>query len=272
MIGYTTILYDADMVDTGIADIGACQYDGVELALSKVRAITPQKVSTLTERYDLDVYCVMGGWLESDEQVSDIVGGAKVASDLDATFLGLLPPRRNLVDESTLADWLDEIGDAAAAAGVTPVIHHHGATMIESPDEIEMWLERTPPNIELLFDTAHYYPYGDIFDGLERFAAQTSYVHLKDIDPPAEFDQYTANLTNADYNLDSVINYFQSFTDPGDGVIDFPAVLDVLSDFDCPLTIEVEYQIHDPLVHAKRNRDYLVSISQNSSFGSQGQG
>lgn len=260
MIGYTTILYDADSVETGIADIGACQYDGVELALSKVRAISPERVERLADQYDLEVFCVMGGWLESDEQVADIVDGATVAGELDATFLGLLPPRRGLVAESTLAGWLEEIGQAAADVGVTPVIHHHGATVIESPAEIEEWLQRSPDNMDLLFDTAHYYPYGDVLEGLDRFAEQTAYVHLKDIDPPAEFDRYTENLTNADYNLDSVINYFQSFTDPGDGVIDFVSVLDALDGFACPLTIEVEYEIHDPLVHAKRNRDFLNEL------------
>lgn len=260
MLGYTTILYDAAAVETGIADIGACQYDGVELALSKVRAATPERVAALTAEYGLDVFCVMGGWLESDEQVGAIVDGATVAADLDATFLGLLPPRRGLVADSTLAGWLDEIGDAARDAGVTPVIHHHGATAVESPEEIATWLDRSPPGMELLFDTAHYYPYGDILDGLDRFAEEIAYVHLKDIDPPAEFDRYTSHLTNADYNLDSVINYFQSFTDPGDGVIDFAAALDSLEWYDGPLTIEVEYQLHDPLVHAKRNRDYLVGL------------
>lgn len=260
MLGYTTILYDGDTVETGISDIGACQYDGVELALSKVRAATPERVAALTEEHDLDVYCVMGGWVESDEQVAEIVDGATVASELDATFLGLLPPRRGLVAESTLDDWLVEIGVAARDAGVVPVIHHHGATVIESPEEIASWLDRAPDNMELLFDTAHYYPYGDVVEGLERFANEIAYVHLKDIDPPAEFERYTTNLTNADYNLDSVINYFQSFTDPGDGVIDFAAVLDTLDWYDGALTIEVEYQIHDPLVHAKRNRDYVVSL------------
>ncbi|MFB6174222.1 MAG: sugar phosphate isomerase/epimerase family protein [Halobacteriales archaeon] len=257
-LGYTTILYDAEATTEGIGDVGACRYDGIELSLGQVRAAGVGTVADLTAEHGLDVYCVMGDWLESADQVAAVADGAEVAADLGADFLGLLPPRRGLVDDDTLDGWLAEVCGAAAAAGVTPVLHHHGATHVEGPGEIAAWLDRGPDSLGLLFDTAHYYPYGDVLDGLERFHGEIDYVHLKDVDPPASFEDYTADLTAAEFNLDSVINYFRSFTDPGEGVIDFAAVRGSLPEV--PVTIEVENQVHDPLVHAKRNRDYWTSL------------
>ncbi|RQH02656.1 sugar phosphate isomerase/epimerase family protein [Natrarchaeobius oligotrophus] len=256
-IGYTTILYDEASLEEGIADIGACRYDGVEIGLEKIRAAGPENVSAWFETHDLELYCVMSGWFESDEDVEGFADDAETVAELGAQYYGLLPPQRGGTDDETFAAWLETFCSAATDAGLVPVMHHHGATHVEQPDEIRRWLDEGPDSLELLYDTAHYYPYGDELEGIERFADDIAYVHLKDVDPGADFAEHTAALTSGEFHLDNVINYFRTFTDLGEGEIDFDAVARTLEDvgYDGHVTIEIENETERPLVHAKLNVD-----------------
>src|SRR5207245_6069546 len=64
------------------------------------------------------------------------------------------------------------------------VVHHHGGTFIETPDEIDRLLAATDPElIGLLMDTGHLvYGGGDPVELLERHGDRVRYVHLKDLD------------------------------------------------------------------------------------------
>lgn len=267
-VGYTTLLYDSAEVTDGISDIAACRYDGVEIGLDKLLAAGPAAVREALAEHGLALYCVMGGWLESDEALERMCDHAETVDELGATFFGVLPPRRGLVDDATLQGWFDALGAALQPTDLTGLIHHHGATHIESPDEIDAWLERTPAAFDLLFDTAHYYPYQAAYPadavggGIRRFGEDIAYVHLKDIDPSADFDAHRDRLSRGELSLDSVVEYFRTFTDLGDGVIDFhdlPAALDDVG-YDGHLTIEIENRESLPLVHAKRNYDYYEAV------------
>jgi len=263
-IGYATIMYDSKaVVSTGISDFAACRYGGVEIGLGKAEAIGRDTLATLLDEYELDLYCVMAGWLNTVDDLQSAVEGADFANALGADFLGILPPPRGVVTDEMFEDWLGEIGEAAMEAGVTPVIHHHGGTHVEQPEEIQRWLADGPDNLKLLFDTAHYYAYGEITEGIERFADDIAYVHLKDIDPPAEFQTYIDSLTAGEKDYDSIINYIWAFTDLGNGVIDFDEVYKALQriGYDGHVTIEVENRRNHPLVHAKENIDHLRSVT-----------
>jgi inosose dehydratase len=259
-IGYATLMYDPEeIVSEGLGDIAACRYDGVEIGLPKVNHIGPDRLEGLLEEYDLEIYCVMAGWLNTEEDVREAIDGTETAAALGAEFLGILPPPRGVVDDETFQRWLDEIGAAAADAGVVPVLHHHAGAHVEGPEEIRRWLDDGPDELELLFDTAHYYAYGDVAEGIERFADDIAYVHFKDIDPPSDFDTHVANLTAGKVDYDSIVTYFGSFIDLGDGVLDFSAINQALKrvDYDGHVTIEIENQRSLPLVHAKRNISHL---------------
>lgn len=265
-IGYTTMMYDKESIRTGLSDIGACRYDGVEMGLEKLRHAGPNAVREWIEEYDLDFYCVMAEWPVNEAAVKRICQGAEFVGEVGASYYGLLPPERHRENEETLSRWLDDIGEAATAAGITPLIHHHGVTEIEQPDEIEYWLKNSPDNFELLFDTAHYYPYGDVEKGIERFADDIAYIHLKDVDPPAEFEDHAAALSSGSYHLDNVINYFRAFTDLGKGILDFEDIHQMLAsiDYDGHCTIEIENQTELPLIHAKQNFDFATDVTGRS--------
>lgn len=271
-VGYTTIMYEEESLSEGIADIAACRYDGIEMSLGKARAAGPEAIREQLEKYDLNLYLLMGEWLESDAAADRVADGASIAADLGAKFIGILPPKRGHVDDESLENWIAHVCNAAADANVTPLLHHHGATHIEQPDEIEAWLDRSPDNLELLWDTAHQYPYGEhypegnVTDGIDRFADDIAYVHLKDVDPGSSFSDNVTNLSSGEFTLGDVVHFFSTFTDLGEGCIDFKGVSDALDDigYEGDITIEIENQTTDPLVHAKQNIDYWDRVSNNT--------
>lgn len=267
-LGYATLTYDPEeIVREGIGDLAACGYDGVEIGLPKIEEIGRERLTDELDRYEMDLYCVMAGWLNEHADVRDAVDGLDVAADLDVDFLGILPPPRGIVDDATFQSWLEEIGTAAGNHGVTPVVHHHAGSHIEQPDEIRRWLDDGPPELELLFDTGHYYAYGDVCDGIERFADDIAYFHYKDIDPPSDFQSHVTNLSAGKVDYDSIMTYFGAFTDLGEGVLDFEAIRRKLDDvsYEGNRTIEVDTVQGPTLAHAKRNLDFIRDADVQSS-------
>lgn len=265
--GYTAMMYGAEDIEHALGDFAACRYDGVEIGVEKIQAAGPENVKQWLDEYDLDLYLAMGEWIENEDAAQRMVEVMPMVSDLGAEFVGVLPPQRGRHDETTVESWLSRVSEAAVEEGLRPVLHHHGATAVEQPGEIRHSLDAVD-GLELVFDTAHYYPYsdnypeGDVTDGIERFAADIAYVHLKDIDPVKDFTSNRDALTNANFHLDNVINYFRSFTDLGDGILDFEGAYEALSDagFDGHYTIEIENQTEKSLVHAKENYDFWQQV------------
>ncbi|MBX0296875.1 sugar phosphate isomerase/epimerase family protein [Haloarcula nitratireducens] len=269
-VGYTTIMYGEESLLDGLEEISACGYDGVETSLGEISTVGKDRFQQQLDDCGLDLYCTMGEWLESQAAADRIADGAETAAELGAPYLGILPPHRGTTEDADLERWLEQVCDAAASAGVTPVLHHHGATLIEQPDEIASWLDRAPDNLGLLWDTSHHYPYGenypegDVTDGIERFADDIEYVHLKDVAPGDNFDAHVEALSNGERRLDTVFWYYNAFTDLGKGVIDFEGVDEALDQigYDGHITVEIENQTEDTRTHAEQNYDYWRAIAE----------
>lgn len=266
-VGYTTIMYNAEDLEDAFGDIGACRYGGVEVGVEKVRAVGPDAVAAWMEEHDLDLYAVMSEWIEDEAAVDRMIDDMPMLAELGAKYVPFLPPQRGRQDRATVERWLGELSDAATDHGLAPLVHHHGATAIEGLGEIRAVLDAVD-DLELLWDTAHHYPYGegfpegDVTDGVERFADEIAYVHLKDVDPVKDFAANRDALSEGDFHLDNVINYFRSFTDLGEGVIDFRGAYEALDriGYDGHYTIEIENRTELPLVHAKQNYDYWGDV------------
>lgn len=261
--GYATLMYDPEEIASeGLGDVAACQYDGVEIGLPKVNDIGEEALVEQLTEYDLDLYCVMAGWLNEADDVQEAIDGVETAAKLGANFIGILPPPRGQVSDQTFESWLNDIGAAASDVDVTPVMHHHAGAHVEQPHEIRRWLNDGPAELELLFDTAHYYAYGDIVEGIQRFVDDIAYVHYKDISPPSDFAVHVENLSSGKVDYDSILTYFGSFTDLGEGVLDFSEIsraLD-LAGYNGHQAVEIDTVQSQPIVHAKRNMDYLKEI------------
>jgi inosose dehydratase len=70
--------------------------------------------------------------------------------------------------------------DICRQAGYQPTFHHHGASYVETPEEIERLLERT--EVGLCLDTGHLVlGGGDPVSAARDWAERINHVHLKDV-------------------------------------------------------------------------------------------
>lgn len=144
--------------------------------------------------------------------------------------------------------------------GLRSVIHHHGATYVETPAEVETFLNRTDPTlIGLCFDTGHYaLGGGDPVAGIQKFADRIWHVHFKDFDP-AVLAQANAN----GWGYQQLIAQGM-FCELGTGNVDFPNTLAALKAINYTGWIVVEQDVWpglgNPKQNAARNRAYLQTI------------
>jgi inosose dehydratase len=166
---------------------------------------------------------------------------------------------------ATFGEGANQIGRAVfAETGLRTVFHHHCAGYVETPDEIERFLDVTHPEaVGLVFDTGHF-AYGaghfDVAEGLRRFAPRIQYVHLKDCSPAV-----AAQAREAGWD------YFQAlrhgvFCELGQGGVDFAAVLQWLDERAYSGYVLVEQDVLPgmgaPRDSARRNRDYLRKVEE----------
>jgi inosose dehydratase len=145
--------------------------------------------------------------------------------------------------------------------GITLAYHHHMGAYVESPDDIDTLMRLTDPaSVGLLFDTGHAY-YGGAADPaalLRKHAARVVHVHCKDVRP--------AIVTKARNDGWSFLRgvLAGTFTVPGDGVIDYDAVLAVLHEagYRGWLVVEAEQDpaVAPSYVYAKKGYETLKRI------------
>jgi inosose dehydratase len=156
---------------------------------------------------------------------------------------------------------LNQFGEHLQAAyGITLAYHHHMGAYVESPADIDRLMAETGPQVGLLFDTGHAWYGGaaDVNALLHKHLHRVVHVHCKDVRP-----QVVRSARNEGWSfLRGVLN--GTFTVPGDGAIDFDAVLTTLhaGGYRGWLVVEAE---QDPAVapsyaFAKKGHDTLRRI------------
>ena len=152
------------------------------------------------------------------------------------------------------ADWAEfgrritAVGDDVLSAGVQLVYHHHMGTIVESEADIDAFMTATGPSVHLLLDTGHAtFAGADPAALARRYRARISHFHAKDVRPEV---MRTARRERLSF-LDAVIAGV--FTVPGDGCIDYRAVLMELPGYSGWAVVEAEQdpdKAH-PLTYAK---------------------
>ena len=149
-------------------------------------------------------------------------------------------------------------------AGLRTVFHHHCAGYVERPDEIDILMRVTDPNLlGLCFDTGHYrFGGGDPIAAIQTYKDRIWHVHFKDCHPEI-----------AERSRAEQWDYFTSvrngiFCELGKGDIDFPRIKEELEKLGYEGWIVVEQDVlpgmGKPKESARRNREYLASIGLKS--------
>ncbi len=156
------------------------------------------------------------------------------------------------------ADGLSKLGNIAKEYDITLVYHHHMGTVVQTAEEIDKMMAMCDPEaVYLLFDTGHLAYCGeDYMAVLKKYAKRIKHVHLKDIRPEIVQKVKAEHLSF----LQGV--RLGAFTVPGDGVIDFKPVFDVLdeADYEGWMLVEAEQDpaIANPFKYAKKARAYIA--------------
>jgi len=128
-------------------------------------------------------------------------------------------------------DWRDygrrltALAKRMADFGVGMAFHHHMGTIVETDDEVGRLMEAAGPAVGLLYDCGHcVFAGGDPAALLKRHVARVVHVHCKDARKTVLDRARAADESFMQAVLDGV------FTVPGDGFVDFPALLAILAD------------------------------------------
>lgn len=119
---------------------------------------------------------------------------------------------------------LTAFGAHLAQHGVRLAYHHHMGAYVETPDDVDRLMQVTGDDVGLLFDSGHMsFAGGDAVAMLAKHVGRVCHVHCKDVRPGV-----VALARNRNWSfLQAVIN--GAFTVPGDGAVDFDALLSVLA-------------------------------------------
>jgi inosose dehydratase len=271
----------ATSLQTCLAEARSAGFDGIELGHK-----FPREASLLRPILDRHRLTLISGWHSARLLERD------AAAELDAMRLHLallrelgcavvilaetsdavhgnrsvpLSRRPVLADDAwpVFANRLTTLTDTVADDGLAIAYHHHMGTIVQTEAEIDRLMAMTGPNLKLLLDTGHA-----TFGGADpaalarRHRGRIAHVHCKDVR-----QSVMAEAVRGDWSfLDSVVAGV--FTVPGDGAVDFNAVLAELPDYSGWLVVEAEQDPAkaDPLTYARLGHDNLAGFAKHAGL------
>ena len=155
---------------------------------------------------------------------------------------------------------LTDLAQRLSRRGIRLVYHHHIGSVVESEAEIDRLMAATGDSVALLLDTGHL-----AFAGVDpavlarRYGHRIAHVHCKDVRRDVLAGVRAGDASFLAAVLDGV------FTVPGDGCIDFGAVLTALAaaDYRGWLVVEAEQDPAKapPLAYARLGFAYLSAAA-----------
>jgi inosose dehydratase len=180
-----------------------------------------------------------------------------------ARAAGRVTPNLSLPAEWWLeaADGINGIARAVRdETGLRTVFHHHCATFVETPAEIDALMKATDRAlVGLCLDTGHAtYGGGSPLDLLDRYRDRIWHVHFKDCDP-----RVAERARHEEWDYQTALRH-GLFCELGKGAVDFAAVVRELerSGYDGWIVIEQDVLpgMGAPADSARRNRSYLREL------------
>lgn len=270
-------LGDDTPLEACLAEARAAGYEGIELGRKFPRRAA--ELSPILARHGL---ALVSGWYGAELRrrpvkaelaavedhlalLADMGCGVMVFAEVSDSVQGErgvpLSRRPRLADGEWpwFGEALTEVAEHIMARGVRMAFHHHMGTVVETEEEIDRLMAVTGEAVGLLLDTGHLgYAGADVARVARRHAARIVHVHAKDVRPAV-----LAEARRRDQSfLDAVVAGV--FTVPGDGCVDYPALLAILRDarYAGWLVVEAEQDpaVAHPLTYAKMGHSYLARV------------
>ena len=194
------------------------------------------------------------------EMGAKVVGISEQGHSIQGTDKSIFDDKYIMNDEEwdALCTGVNKLGKVAKDMGITLTFHHHMGTVVQTAAEIDRLMENTDPEyFNLLFDSGHLAYCGeDYMYILKKYINRIKHVHLKDIRPDV--------IADVKAKSESFLQGVRkgTFTVPGDGVIDFAPIFDVLAenDYEGYVLVEAEQDpaIANPFEYALKARKYIA--------------
>ena len=225
-------------LETCLTEARAAGFEGVELGCKFPRTVPELKAALAPHSLAL-----VSGWYSTNLLVRDAAEefeamrphrellsalGCEVVVVAETTRCIHGDRRARLSQRPVLApaDWprfalrLNELGERLLDTGLRLAYHHHMGTVVQTEDEVDRLMEACNGSVSLLLDTGHLtYAGGDSVRAATRHAGRIAHVHCKDVRRTVLERSLNRDSSFLDAVLDGV------FTVPGDGCVDYAAVL-----------------------------------------------
>jgi inosose dehydratase len=120
---------------------------------------------------------------------------------------------------------LTELAERMADFGVRMAFHHHMGTIVETDAEVGLLMKNTGEAVGLLYDTGHSaFSGGDPLELIRTHVKRVVHVHCKDARREVLERARAEDMSFMGAVMEGI------FTVPGDGFVDYPAILRVLAD------------------------------------------
>jgi inosose dehydratase len=176
--------------------------------------------------------------------------------------------RRPKLDDEQMRGYgrkLTQFAEHCADEGVPLAFHHHMATAVETENDVDRLMNHTGEAVGLLFDTGHItFAGGDALAMARRHGGRINHVHAKDIRREV--------LRKLDFNRASFLDAVLAgvFTVPGDGMIDFRRVAELLAEirYEGWVVVEAEQDPAkaNPLKYAKIGHEALAEALEGAGY------
>ena len=258
------------------ADVG---FHGVELGGAFPR--DPRELAAVLGSRGLDL---IGGWFSTDllvlsaeEQIAALQEHLALLKAMGCTVFvaaecsNTIHNRREVPlsqrPHLTEAEWarfaatMTAVADYVAAQGMRFAYHHHIGTVVETQADLDTLLALTGPNVGLTVDTGHAWYGGiDVARLLRGHPARIAHVHCKDVRANVMTQVRVRNTSFLDGVLAGM------FTVPGDGAIDYGAVVEAMAEIGYTgwIVIEAEQDpaLADPRAFAQIGFDHLTAAAR----------
>jgi len=166
---------------------------------------------------------------------------------------------------------MTEFGEWCADEGMPLAYHHHMAAVVQFEHELDAFMNHSGEGIPLLLDAGHLaFAGGDVLGAIDRHHKRISHVHVKDV--------RMAVIDGLDWKKQSFLDAVAlgAFTVPGDGSLDFGAIVRKFADYGYEgwFVVEAEQdpKKNPPLKMAQIGHEKLMRVMTKAGYEVETQG
>lgn len=166
-------------------------------------------------------------------------------------------PKLSEAEMATYGRKVSDFADWSAAGGMPISYHHHMAAAVETEAELDLFMKHS--TVPLLFDAGHMaFAGGDVLRVLDNHHERITHVHTKDV----RMGVINALDRSRESFLDAVVK--GAFTVPGDGSLDFEAMVKACASYGYEgwFVVEAEQdpKVSPPLAMAETGHKELLRV------------